>query len=409
MMDCRTFSLLLDKPETEWTQAERSAAEEHAARCADCRTLLAMRREMRAMDDDEQLPPSFSSSWRNQLHTEEKKMNGKILSFPWKRTLSAVAAVAVLAVGTTAVFLNERDKPSYTNSTARESVYAAEEAEYSRYAYDGGANGMMALGAMRAAGSAKETAEYEYDEYAAGDASTASARTAKIIRTVNFTIKTKQYEADYEAIRELTARYGGRIESLTTSGDGTAYSLRKASFTLRIPSERLDDFIGGARVLGSVSSYSENSEDVSDSYYDMQTRLETQRAKLQRLTELMAKAEDVSDLIEIENAVSDTQYWIDYYTGKMNGMNSRVSESTVTVTLRELNTAEPVEVRDSTLGERILSALEESISMAGELLQALVIFLIAALPWIAAAAVLILILRAVIRRRKARKQIKKEE
>lgn len=398
MMDCRTFALLLEKPETEWTQEEQRAAEEHAAHCADCRMLLAMGREMRSMDEAEEVPPSFSSSWREKINTEEKKMNGKILSFPWKRTLAAVAAVAVVAVGTTAALLNNREQTGYT-TYATKSSYASESA------YESGASYSSRMAAGMGANMVADYAEYEMD---AATEDAGSVQEAKIIRTVNFTIRTKEYEADYEAIRQLTAQYGGRIESLSTSGDGTANSLRYASFTLRIPSDKLDEFISGARDVGSVSSYSESSEDVSESYYDMQSRLETQKAKLQRLTEMMAKAKNISDLIELESAITDTQYWIDYYTGKMRGYDSRVSDSYVYVTLRELSTAEPVEVRGLTLGERIENALSGSIEMAGEVLEALVVFLVAALPWIVAGAVLVIVLRVVIRRKKNRKKAKEQ-
>ena len=58
-------------------------------------------------------------------------------------------------------------------------------------------------------------------------------REAKIVRTVNFTVRTQQYEQDYDEIRMLVEEYGGRIESLNTSGDGTAYSLRTTHFVFR--------------------------------------------------------------------------------------------------------------------------------------------------------------------------------
>jgi len=402
MMDHEKFALLLDTPEADWTPEEKRAMEEHAASCADCAMLLAMRREMRAMDAEAQMPPSFASSWRDELQKEEHKMNGKILQFPWKRTLAGVAAAAVVLVGATATFLNNRNGTPSSVSYKQSSDYAVVED-----GYDGGYYAQRAAGmGMNAAYTTAETMEYEMDE---APAAAEGVRQAKIIRTVDLSIRTKEYQADYEALRELTARLGGRIESLSTSGDGTANSLRRATFTLRIPSDRLDEFISGARNVGSVSSYSENSQDVSDSYYDIQTRLETQKTKLQRLTELMAKAEDVSDLIELEDAISDTQYWIDSYTGQLKGYDSRVSDSTVYVKLQELSTAEPVEVRGQTLGERIESALTESFELVGEFLQALVVFLVAALPWAAGAAVILLVIRALVRHHKKVKKAKAEQ
>ena len=127
---------------------------------------------------------------------------------------------------------------------------------------------------------------YASEEMAAEEAS-GGEREAKIVRTVNFTVRTQQYEQDYDEIRMLVEEYGGRIESLNTSGDGTAYSLRRANYTLRIPSQRLEAFLDAAKGVGNVSNYSESSEDVSENYYDMQSRLETQEAKLQRLNEML--------------------------------------------------------------------------------------------------------------------------
>ena len=371
MMDCRTFALLPDTPETEWTAAQRAEMEAHAATCPDCAALLALKREMRAMDEEVTVPETLSASWRKAIREEDQKKMSKIKTFPWKRALAYAAAFVVVAIGTASVYNNsDWGKGGVSaNSTAQRSAlyedgYTAD--------YDAG-NAAAASGAMlkMTADMAEPTLEYAEEEAADG---------SKIIRNVNLTVRTQEYEKDYEAIRQLVAEAGGRIESLSMSGDGTAYSLRRANFTLRIPSNVLDDFVNGARKVGSVSAYSESSEDVSASYYDTQTRLETQRAKLQRLTELMEKAEDVSDLIEIEGAISDAQYWIDYYTGQLKSYDSRVNDSYVYLTLREISSASAADNKELTLGERIVNAVKASLETAGEVLLSLVIFLIAALP-----------------------------
>ena len=142
----------------------------------------------------------------------------------------------------------------------------------------------------------------------------------------------------------------------------------------------------------------------------MQSRLETQQAKLQRLNEMLAKSKNISDLIELENAISDTQYWIDYYTGRMRGYDSRVADSYVYITLREINNADAAEQKELSLGERIVNAVKASLEAAGEMLQAFVIFFIAALPWLIVLVAIVLIVRAVVRsRRKRRKAAGKTE
>ena len=72
MMDCRTFSLLLDTPEAERTPEQVREMEAHAAECRDCALLLAIQREMRCMDEEEEIPAAFSASWRERIRAEEE-------------------------------------------------------------------------------------------------------------------------------------------------------------------------------------------------------------------------------------------------------------------------------------------------------------------------------------------------
>ena len=122
-----------------------------------------------------------------------------------------------------------------------------------------------------------------------------------------------------------------------------------------------------------------------------------------RLLQLMEKAETTSDLIELENAISDTQYMIDSYTGRLNGYDSRVNNSYVYVTIRELSNAEAVEEENTPLGQRI-NAVKASLETAGRAAQGFAVFFVAALPWLAALGVVIVIIRVI--RKKTKKQRK---
>ncbi|MBQ2028258.1 MAG: DUF4349 domain-containing protein [Clostridia bacterium] len=407
-MDCRTFSLLLDTPEAERTPEQVREMEAHAAECRDCALLLAIQREMRCMDEEEEIPAAFSASWRERIRAEEE--NKTMSRFPWKKVLAYAAAFVFVAVGTAV---------SYNNGWGTAGKNANQTAARTTYTNDGAADYGVTSGTYLNSKVAGTSASYEApmmlaDSYAseemAAEEASGGEREAKIVRTVNFTVRTQQYEQDYDEIRMLVEEYGGRIESLNTSGDGTAYSLRRANYTLRIPSQRLEAFLDAAKGVGNVSNYSESSEDVSENYYDMQSRLETQEAKLQRLNEMLAKAKNISDLIELEEAISDTQYWIDYYTGRMRGYDSRVADSYVYITLREINNADAAEQKELSLGERIVNAVKASLEAAGEMLQAFVIFFIAALPWLIVLAGIVLVIRAVVRsRRKHRKAAEKAE
>lgn len=392
MMDCKQFASLLDTPLESLTQAERESMMQHAAQCRECALMYQIAQDMRAMDEHEPLPQAFSQSWRNAIRQEEERMQQQKdrNRFHWKRALATAAAVVFVAGGTALSTLNgwglQNSKDTNGTSTAMmrsaandyEAESAYQEAGGVLYSVSATADGASVSGSVQAAES-------------------------KIIRTVSFTIRTQQYDAAYAAVERLIAQYGGTTESLSLSGDQASGTLRRANMTLRIPAEQLDAFVGGANQIAGVSSYSETSEDVSENYYDVQSRLQTQQAKMARLLELMEKAESTSDLIELENAISDTQYLIDSYTGSLNGYDSRVNQSYVYVTIRELSNAEAAEEANVSLGERIANAVKASLETAGDVLQGFAVFMVVALPWMLAAGIVAGTIVAIVRKSKKKK------
>ena len=158
--------------------------------------------------------------------------------------------------------------------------------------------------------------------------------------------------------------------------------------------------------IGNVTAMTQEMQDVSDSYYDVQTRLDTQRKKLERLQTMFAAAEDVSDLIEIESAIADAQYYIDRYTSQLKTYDGKVEYSTVSASVREVRSTEMKEV---TLGQRIAEGLRNSLDAGTEFLEDMVIFLVSALPWLIAAAVVFVIVRMIVRKAKKNKTGKKEK
>ncbi len=221
--------------------------------------------------------------------------------------------------------------------------------------------------------------------HAAPDSS--EGQDSKIIQTASMTIKTQAFEADLQQIKASTASLGGRIETASVNGDREKGATRTASLTLRLPAEQLETFLTGTSTLqGRITASSTSSEDVSDTYYDLETRLNTQKTKLARLQELMAQATDVADLIDIESAISDAQYAIDAYTGRLNQYDSQVSFSTVSITLREETMAEAAQEAPS-FWTRLVSGLTVSLQNAWTFLQDAAIFLVMAAPWCAVLAI----------------------
>ena len=405
-MDCKEFSNLLDAyMDGALPDADARRMRDHAAECGACAALLALREDCRRLDEKIQVPDSFSASWRQAIREEENMEEKQKKTVHWKAWVSVAAALIFVVGGT----LASRDDLPSRRVTSNSAVPYAEKSSADSSAYRSMAAGAVSnvvydSGAM-AYPMMEDYADYdEAAEYEAGVDKAAQAE--KIIRSASFTVKTTDYDADLQRIQDLTAELEGRVEYLSSTGDASSGQTRSASLTRRVPSQRLDEFLAGAQGIGSITGMTQEMEDVSDSYYDTQSRLETQRAKLARLQALMEQAEDVSDLIEIESAIADAQYYIDRYTGTLKSFDSRVEYSTVRVTVRETRVTETKEV---SLGERILTGIGDSFQEFGWFMEDMLIFLASSLPWLIALAVIVFAIALLIRARKNKKNKKKDK
>ena len=220
----------------------------------------------------------------------------------------------------------------------------------------------------------------------------------KIIRSASLTLVTQEYDEALAALKTDCEGQGGWIES-SDENTNSRTGLRTAYLTLRVPQDSLDAYLGSTEGLGRVTNRSESSQDVTASYQDNQTRLNTQLALMERLQALITESGDLSDLLALESQIAETQYQIDSLQSSLNRTDRQVSYSTVSITLRE---EKAPELTDTTVsfGERILSAIQTGWEAFTTFLSDMVVFLMAALPFIAIVVAVIIVVKLFKRRKK---------
>ena len=110
------------------------------------------------------------------------------------------------------------------------------------------------------------------------------------------------------------------------------------------------DLLAQVGELCHVTYQEQDSDNVSEAYYDTESRLITQQTKLERLQTLLAQAETMEDIITIESAISDTELEIEQLTGTLRQYDSLVDFSTVYITLQEVYQLSNVEEPATRLG-----------------------------------------------------------
>ena len=206
---------------------------------------------------------------------------------------------------------------------------------------------------------------------------------AKIIYSAYIDMDTTAFDDAQAQIETITKNHNGYFENL----DQDSYSdYRNAYYLIRVPAEEFDVFMKEAQEIGTVTSISQNAADVSENYYDIESRLETAKTKLARLQELLSQAQNMSDIITIENEIADVQWEIDDLSGSLKRYDSEIEYSTVTLNLHEV-----YRITDSdaplTFGERISDAFSKGIKAFTNGMEDFLIFLAAGWLWILLVAV----------------------
>lgn len=209
-----------------------------------------------------------------------------------------------------------------------------------------------------------------------------TADSSKIIYTANLTLESKDYDAARAALDAALAEAGGYMES--SDEYSSSGSSRSVSLTLRIPQENYESFLAAVAETGNVTYKSQQAEDVTAQYMDIEARLDSLKEQRTRLQELKASADNLSDLLQIESSLSDVQYQLESYQSQLDWYSKQVECCTVYLSLEEVQTYTPVE---EGFGSRILNALQEGWSSFVSTVQSAAVFLVGHWPFIVVGAI----------------------
>ena len=337
---------------------------------------------------------------------EASKPKKSPLHFPSRRAWQNIAAVAAICVvaGGSALLLSTgqigiggaKSSAAVSNEMSRSAGGAATYAmasapQVASYAldstnsYDSGSSAVLTSGQLESS--------------TVDSAAAQSAQSSKIIYTANLTLESKDYDAARTALDDALSDADGYMESSNESTyTGTSRSL---SLTLRVPQENYESFLAAAAQAGNLVNKSEQAEDVTSQYMDIEARLANLTAQRTRLQELQASADNLSDLLEIESSLSDVQYQLESYQSQLDWYSNQVECCTVYISLDEVQTYTPV---DESFAARLQSALQDGWANFTSGVQNLAVLLVGCWPAIVIGAIGGVVIYRVRHPRKKRKQ-----
>ncbi|MGJ1444879.1 DUF4349 domain-containing protein [Sphingobacterium spiritivorum] len=153
----------------------------------------------------------------------------------------------------------------------------------------------------------------------------------KIIKTGSVSVESRDVAKSKKDLDALVSKHKGFYEEETLSKGN---SIASYNLKIRIPVQSYEAFIAELENgKDNITSKSIQSQDMTGQYYDLDSRLKSKKAYLQRYTELLGKARNVKEILEIEEQIRVIQEEIDATAASLKSLSEQVAYSTLSVYL----------------------------------------------------------------------------
>lgn len=401
-MRCEEFeSRLNDYLDGALPEDERAQMLHHAQSCAPCGQLLHQMTDilgaLHDMDRDTQMPLACQAAWRKAVRAECKAKRRT----PALRAITSVAAALVLLISGT--FYSRLNTASPMETPTLNPVSSAVDPVPMSYTANNGGYRSDLSGGVQQARSQRIVSDGPVDDNTATVSPEASpeATTDRLQNTAapedtvrsnrpmlaysaQLSVVSEDFEADVLNLSDLVQEFEGYDELSSQSGEEGA---RRLNMVIRVPAGRLDEFVEAVSNLGTVTLKERRAEDLSSSYYDTESRIESLEAQLSRLNELMQTAQ-LSDITTLSEQIAQVQEELDTLNGQRAGYDNSLSYARVTVDLSEgdstpASSGDQPSSSGSGLTDRMSAAFTESVNGMGGFLEEMCVNLACWAPYIA--------------------------
>lgn len=146
----------------------------------------------------------------------------------------------------------------------------------------------------------------------------------QLIHTANITIEVNDLDAAEEAIeRELS--------SLSGYAANTSRSSTMLSIDMKVPASRFNDAVDDVAGMGKLIDKNVNAQDVTDRYYDLDSRINTKKILKERLESYLKSSANMKDLVAVETQLNSVISDLEAMQGQFTRLSNQIDYSSISV------------------------------------------------------------------------------
>ena len=166
----------------------------------------------------------------------------------------------------------------------------------------------------------------------------------KLVKRASISVRVDDLDATDAAINDLMERHDAYASSTSSYENSRGYMIR-------VPSPAYDVFLADLDGMGRVLRRSENTEDVSLRYYDLEGRLASKEELLATYRSYLARARNMEEILSVEARIADLHNEIEGTGKELRQLANLIDYSTISLDIRGPATSEPY--RGPTLADRV--------------------------------------------------------
>lgn len=187
--------------------------------------------------------------------------------------------------------------------------------------------------------------DVDYEEEVTNDINSESKNSydKKIRKSYNYSVESEEYDYFLSNLKSKLEELGGYIDSedevqrsKLNSLRTKEYTVRKDSLVVRVPSDKVDEFIKEFNNGCYILVKNEFVEDVTAQYLDLETHIESLKDEYKVLNDLLDKAESVSEIIEVQDRLTSINYEIESYEKSLEILQEDVEFSKFNISIEEV-------------------------------------------------------------------------
>jgi len=165
-----------------------------------------------------------------------------------------------------------------------------------------------------------------------------------IIFTADLTVAVPDVAtAGEQATREIQL-LGGFLFGQRTTGDPTPMSI----LTFKVSPDDFQEALDRLGSIGDLRSQNVSADDVTERIVDVQSRINTAEASVERLRSLLEGAVDIKTIVELENELLERETQLETMRGSLRTLEDQVALATIVLTITEAESRPAVSLNVTT-------------------------------------------------------------